>query len=189
MAKVRKNIILQGVSGKFAGQIVFRHLRDGRTILAGVPDFSKRVLSDAQKAHHAKVKAASAYAKVASKTHPIYAQLAEGTTKNAYNMAMRDFFHAPVIDEVDLSGYNGLAGNPIIVRAHDDFKVTRLLVTVSDLSGEEIESGEAVETPPNGGRWVYTAISSLVQGSTVRIAVIVNDQPGGEGEAMTEKTL
>ncbi len=75
------------------------------------------------------------------------------------------------------------------MRAHDDFKVTRLLVTVSDASGEEIESGEAVETPPNGGRWVYTAVSSLVQGTTVRIAVIVNDQPGGEGEAMIEKTL
>lgn len=67
--------------------------------------------------------------------------------------------------------------------------MTRLLVTVSDSSGEEIESGEAVETPPNGGRWVYTALNNLVQGTTVRIAVMVNDQPGGEGEAMTEKTL
>ena len=137
MAKVRKNIILQGVSGKFAGQIVFRHLRDGRTILAAVPDFNKRVLSDAQKAHHDKVKAASAYAKVASKTHPIYAQLAEGTTKNAYNMAMRDFFHAPVIDEVRLEGLR------LRIWASDDTMVTGVHVTVFGENGAVLEKGQA----------------------------------------------
>jgi hypothetical protein len=79
------------------------------------------------------------------------------------------------VDEVDLSNFSGIPGNPIVVRAHDDFKVTRLSVAVSD--GTEIESGEAVETPPNGGRWVYTATSTIPQGTVVCIAVTVATSP------------
>jgi hypothetical protein len=94
-----------------------------------------------------------------------------------------------MVDEIDLSEYNGTAGNPIVIRARDDFKVTRLLVVVSDTNGAEIESGEALETPPISGRWVYTTTSTVAQGTSVRVAVTVSDQPGGKGESMTEKTL
>ena len=148
MAKVRKNIILQGVSGKFAGQVVFRQLRDGRTILAAVPDFSQRVLSEAQKAHHAKVKAASAYAKVASKTQPIYAQLAAGTNKNAYNLAIADFFHAPVLHEVKQEGML------LKIQASDDVLVTRVSLTILGGDGTVLETGDA--QPEEGtDRWTF----------------------------------
>lgn len=90
---------------------------------------------------------------------------------------------------MDLSNYSGAAGDPIVIRAHDDFKVTRLLVVVSDASGQKFENGEAVETPLASGRWVYTATNAIPQGTTVRIAVAVNDQPGGKGETMIEKSL
>jgi hypothetical protein len=46
-----------------------------------------------------------------------------------------------------------------------------------------------VETPPTSGRWVYTASQDVTQGSTVRIAVTVSDQPGGKGEAFVDKSL
>lgn len=137
MAKVQKNIILQGVSGKFAGQVVFRQLRDGRTIMAAIPDFSQRVLSEAQKAHHARVKEASAYAKVASKTHPIYAQLAAGTNKNAYNMAIADFFHAPTIHDVTREGL------VLKIQASDDVLVTRVSVTILNDDGTVLDKGDA----------------------------------------------
>lgn len=151
MARIRKNIILQGVSGKFAGQVVFRQLRDGRTILAAVPDFSKRVLSEAQLAHHAKVKAASAYAKVASKVHPIYAQLTAGTTKNAYNMAIADFFHAPVIHEVKREGL------VLKIWASDNVMVTRVHVTVLGDDGAVLEKGEAMQEENSAERWKFLA--------------------------------
>jgi hypothetical protein len=89
------------------------------------------------------------------------------------------------VDELDLSEYGGAAGNPIVIRTHDDFKVTRLLVVVSDTSGADIESGEAEETPPISGRWVYTTTSAVAQGTSVRVAVTVSDQPGDKGQAMT----
>ena len=78
MAKVQSNIIVRGVSGKVGNQLVFRHMRDGRTILATVPDFSKRKLSRDQKTHHERFKEAAAYARVASRKEPIYTELAEG---------------------------------------------------------------------------------------------------------------
>jgi len=148
MAKIRKNIILQGVSGKFAGQVVFRQLSDGRTILAAVPDFSKRVLSEAQVAHHARVKAASAYAKVASKTNPIYAQLAAGTTKNAYNMAIADFFHAPVIHAVQQEG------SLLRIWASDNVMVTKVRVTVFR-DTVVLEKGDALQEEVTTDQWTY----------------------------------
>ncbi len=55
---------------------------------------------------------------------------------------------------MDLSGYSGAAGDSIVIRAHNDFKVTRRAVIVGDTNGADIESGEAEETPLNSGRWV-----------------------------------
>ena len=78
MARVKTNAIVRGLSGKFGDQIVFRHLRDGRTIVCAKPDFSKRKLSKSQEEHHDRFIAASAYAKPAAKKEPLYAELAAG---------------------------------------------------------------------------------------------------------------
>jgi len=58
------------------------------------------------------------------------------------------------VDEVDLSGYTGAVGDPIVIRAHDDFKVTEAHVSVNDANGQTIESGHAAETPAKSGRWI-----------------------------------
>ena len=190
MAKVKLNPVLEQIRGQ-VGELVFKHYGD-EVIVGRKPDRSGVLPSYIQLEHQERFRQAVLYGRLVMADPEMkadYEKVAKTKGKPLFSLTVADFFNEPVIDEVDLSGYSGQAGNPIIVRAHDDFKVTRLLVTVSDSSGEEIENGEAVETPPNGGRWVYTAISNLAQGTTVRIAVIVNDQPGGEGEAMTEKTL
>jgi hypothetical protein len=139
MAKVHNNIIVRGISGKFGGQVVFRQLRDGRTIMCAVPDFSKRVLSKDQKAHHTKFKIGAAYAKAAAKTEPLYAELAAGTMKNAYNVALADFFHPPVIYSVEQ------VDSFLRIRASDDVKVARVSVTVFDGDGKVLEKGEATQ--------------------------------------------
>lgn len=139
MAKVSNNVLVRGLSGKFAGQVVFRQLRDGRTIVADVPDFSNRVLSKDQKAHHAKFKEGAAYAKAAAKTNPIYAQLAAGTMKTAYNVALADFFHAPVIHAIERSE----AG--LRIRVSDNVMVTKVSVTVFDSDENVLEKGDAAQ--------------------------------------------
>ncbi|MDX1411673.1 MAG: hypothetical protein R3351_05920, partial [Nitrospirales bacterium] len=137
MAKIRSNVILQGLSGKLGDQLMLRRLRDGRTIVCVKPDFSNRKLSREQKAHHAKFKQAAAYAREAAKQNPIYAQLAEGTMKNAYNIALSDWFHPPVVHQVKVS--DGM----IRVEASDNVQVTAIKVTILNLERDVLEAGEA----------------------------------------------
>lgn len=67
--------------------------------------------------------------------------------------------------------------------------VTGVEVSLTDGDGNALESGQAVETPANTGRWVYTATAAVATGTTVRIAVTATDRPGGVGAAEGEKAL
>ncbi|MFZ5857389.1 MAG: hypothetical protein ACOYZ6_11210 [Chloroflexota bacterium] len=171
MAKVHKNPIVQGLSGKFGGQVVFRHLRDGRTILCSVPDFSRRVLSKEQKAHHSKFKEGAAYAKSAAKTEPIYAQLAAGTMKTAYNVALADYFHSPVIHSVER------VDGVLYIHASDDVMVAKVSVTVFDSDESVLEKGDAVQEG-DSERWKY------VPQFVGRVLVEARDLAGNVGRMM-----
>lgn len=104
--------------------------------------------------------------------------------------AMRGIgLNAPSVDKVDVSEYEGAAGDPIVIRAHDDFDVTGVTVALTQADGAAIESGAAVETPANSGRWVYTASTTVPTGTTVRIAVTAVDRPGGAAQAGQEKAV
>jgi len=151
MAKVRDNILVRGLSGKLGDQVVFRILRDGRTIVCNKPDFSNRKLSKDQKEHHKRFKQAAAYARVAARTNPIYAQLAEGTMKNAYNVALGDWFQPPVIHQVERRD------KTIRVQASDDVMVTGVHVMILDEQGKVIEKGEGLRIEGDWWEYVPTA--------------------------------
>ena len=139
MARIKTNVIVDGLSGKLGNQLVFRHLRDGRTIVCVKPDFSRRVLSKEQKAHQERFRAAAAYAREASLSQPIYAKLAAGTMKNAYNLALGDWFHPPVIHTIENRD------GKIFVQASDDVCVASLRVMIVDEAGSLLEQGDAVQ--------------------------------------------
>ena len=81
MAKVRRNAIIRELSGKL-GDVVFRQMKDGTTIITRKPDFSNRQFSQDQLDVQDRMKLAAAYG-VASKENPIYVEKAKGTDKNA----------------------------------------------------------------------------------------------------------
>ena len=166
MAKVVNNILVRGLSGQLGGQFVIRRLRDGRTIVCKSPDFSSRKLSEAQKLHHGRVKRAAAYAGVASRKIPVYAQLAEGTMLNAYNVAVRDWFHPPVIHRL------GRYGGAIRIWATDDVQVAGVQVSILDENGAVLETGEAAQG--RGDWWEYVPAA---QGQIVAEA---RDLPGNK---------
>ena len=147
MAKVIDNILVRALSGKLGDQVVFRRLRDGRTIVCNKPDFSHRKLSRDQKEHHKRFQAAAAYARDASRTNPIYAQLAEGTLKNAYNVALGDWFHPPVIQRLERKG------KAIRIHATDDVMVAGVQVLILDKQGKVVERGEGLRG--KGDWWEY----------------------------------
>ena len=168
MAKV---ILVQGLSGKLGDQVVFRHLRDGRTIVCTKPDFSNRKLSKSQKAHHKRFREAAAYARSASRTNPIYAQLAEGTMKNAYNVALGDWFNPPVIQTVERRG------KTLRIQVTDDVMVVGVQVLVLDENGKTLETGEAVRGKGDWWEYVPTAQGTVVVEARDLAGNVVNTGP------------
>ena len=134
MAKASKNAIVLGLSGSI-GDMVFRQMPDGSTRVSRKPDFSRRVFSQGQKDHQSRFQQAAAYAREAAKTQPIYAELARGTAKSAYNVALSDWFNPPVIHHIERK--SGL----IRVAASDNVLVTEVQVRIVDGEGNVLERG------------------------------------------------
>jgi hypothetical protein len=148
MAKVAKNVIVRGISGSI-GNLVFRQMKDGSTWVSATPNFSNRKFSRRQKDHQSRFKQAASYARGAAKAQTIYAELAKGTTRNAYNIALSDWFNPPVIHRMERKD------GKILIEASDDVKVTRVLVTVLDEEGKVLEQGDAVQKGSKSRLWEY----------------------------------
>ena len=65
MARVKRNMIISGVSGSLGEDYYARITRDGRTIISTKPDFSNRQFSKEQLEQQSRMKQAAAYANVA----------------------------------------------------------------------------------------------------------------------------
>jgi hypothetical protein len=140
-------MIISGVSGSLGEDYYARITKDGRTIISHKPDFSNRQFSEAQFNVQSRLQQAAAYAKVASKENPIYAEKAAGTSRNAYNLALRDWYKPPVIFRIQWND------GQVRVGAYDDGIVTRVTVSIRDENGQTLERGEAALN----GWWEYHA--------------------------------
>jgi len=182
MAKIRKNIIIQGLSGSLGDQLVIKQDKAGRTIIAASPTFDpNRTYSEAQQAQQEKFRDATTYAKDA-KTQEVYVEKANGTAKSAYNVAMADWFHAPEVQEIDMEAFNGNVGDVIRVRAVDDVQVTQVTVLITDSGGSVFEQGAA--TNEGSGWWRYIT-QTAISGSP-RIVASARDLPGNVAEMVWE---
>lgn len=174
MAKVRNNIIIQGLSGSLGDQLVIKQDKAGRTIVGVAPAFDpNRTFSEAQTEQHDKFRNASIYAKGA-KDEEVYTEKAEGTPLNPYNVAMADWFHAPEITELDASAWTGAIGQVIRIQAVDDVKVTQVNVVITDNAGTVLEQGAAVQA--EGAWWNYTTTATAPE--YPRIVATARDLPG-----------
>ncbi len=136
MAKVKKNSLVSGLSGSLGPHHYSRVTKDGRTIISTKPDFSNRQFSQDQFDHQDKVKLAAAYGK-ANKKNPIYVQKAQGTDKNAYNLAFKDWFHPPVLHGLQCES------GCLRIDVTDDMMVTLVTITILDPEGNILEQGDA----------------------------------------------
>jgi hypothetical protein len=122
-------------------------MKDGSTRVCTKPDFSRRKFSQGQEVHQSRFKIAAAYARGASKQQPIYAELAKGTTKNAYNWALSDWFKPPVIRRIERQE------GKIRVLAKDNVMVTKVEIRIVNTAGEVLGTGEASQV--DSGWWEY----------------------------------
>jgi len=152
MSKVKLNSMLAAMSGTIGKTMVVRQMRDGSFIMSAKPDFSRRKFSKGQLTHQSRFQEAVRYAREAAKTNPIYAELAKGTTKTAYNIALSDWFNPPVIHNIDRQ--NGVIG----VEAVDNVMVARVRVTILDEAGKVLKQGEAVLVKSK--LWEYLTVTT-----------------------------
>ena len=181
MAQSKNNVITHGLTGLVGDMLVFRN-RGGKTFVSSKPKERTGEPSEGQKLQHERFQEAILYAKGATSNPDIKAEYAEAITGNetAYNVAVADFFHAPNIKSIDLSGYTGKVGETIIIRATDDFKVADVNVTIFNADGTEVEHGQAICS--NGVDWIYTATADNSSLGGDRIVVRATDMPGNRSE-------
>jgi len=109
MAKVRKNVVVQGLIGSLGKQLVLKRGRNG-TIVSKFPVFDEnRTFTEAQVKRQSKFREAVAYAKHA-KGLEIYIEKAKLTNRLPYHVAISDFSNPPEIREVDVSTWSGEVG-------------------------------------------------------------------------------
>jgi hypothetical protein len=129
------------------GPCVIRPRRDGLLSVSPPRDTSGRVFSEGQIQHQGRFGQAVRYAREAARTEPIYAERARGTRRTAYNFALADWWHAPVIHQVVCTD------GRIFVQARDNVMVTKVEVTLLDEHGGILEQGEAL--PAENDWWEY----------------------------------
>ncbi|MBW8688171.1 hypothetical protein [Chitinophaga rhizophila] len=181
MAQSTDNVLLKGASGTIGDQITITRRKSGKTIMGKKRRSSDLPPTDKQLVIQQRFKAAIQYAK-AVLADPVkkamYAAFA-GPDQSAYNMAMRDAFKAPVVDSIDTTNYQGRTGNPVIIQASDDFKVTTVKVIIRTNAGAVIEEGEAT-LQDNGLDWLYTATVNNASLTGSVITAVAVDTPGNE---------
>lgn len=188
MARVKTNPVIEQLRGA-VGDLVFKRYGD-EVVVARKPDLEGRPPTEAQLAQREEFRQAALYGKMVMAdpaTKAIYEQAAKAKGQPVFSLTIADFFHAPSVDEVDVSAYTGKVGDPITIRAHDDFQVTAVNVAVTKADGSAMEEGAATETPPKSGRWVYAATAAVPTGTLVRITVTATDRPRHTGTKEVSK--
>ncbi|WP_440135316.1 hypothetical protein [Chitinophaga sancti] len=171
MAIIKDNVLFQLISGSLGNQITI-YQRNGQTIVAKKRGRSKKKPTRKQLDARMMMAEAAAYAKAILKDPEIkaYYQSLAGPGQNAYNMAIKDAYKAPEVQNI------AVVDTTVVVTAKDEFRVAEVEVRVVDSAGVILERGKAV-LGRNGVDWYYK-VGSLPAGGV--ICVLVVDLPGNE---------
>ena len=173
----KDNILTEGYSGRI-GNLIFRRWGK-KTVISMVPDYSDRKWSKAQKENRKRFRDAMAYSRKTladPERRMFYRKRAKGM-QTVWNVAVADYMKKPEIREVDLSKYRGKKGDTIRVKAHDNYSVAAVIVTILNAQGFELESGLAVNSLREGC-WIYKVMAPIPEWEKGRIVVRVTDSPG-----------
>jgi hypothetical protein len=148
MAKVKKNVIIEGLSGRI-GDLVFRQYGD-QTVVSKRPTHDPaRIPTPGEAQQQARIKQAAALAKarLAKPEGQAYYQAARQrlNKRSAYHTAIYDFFGVPAIVAVE-----GTQDGSLHIRVQDNVGVCKVRVQVGDMQGK---AQPQEEVPCNW--WIY----------------------------------
>lgn len=180
MAKVKDNLVTEGLSGKLGKRLVFRTGKNGKTVLAVRPTYSEdREYNDAQLAQQEAFRMATIYAKVAQ-DQPLYQALAKDSESSAYNLAVADWFGKPQVLSINANGWSGQSGHTIAIKAKDDTKVTSVRVVIHN-NGTILEEGEAIPSNQDGLLWTYITTTNVAAAPGILLDANAYDLAGNFG--------
>ena len=131
-----------------------------------------------------KFREAAQYARVQISREVWEALYAKGITKRkrtSYLVALSDFLNAPRVKGFTTDGYRGRVGDSIIVKASDDFMVTKVKIAITNAAGTVIEQGETTPSSEIIDGWEYKATVSNPSWTGTTISAIAYDRPGNKG--------
>ena len=171
MALVLDNVLLQVVRGTLGDQITI-YERNGQIIMAKKRGPSTKPPTLKQLEARYKMKVAAAYARVIIQDPELkaYYKSLAGPGQNAYNMAVKDAYRSPEIQNIVLEE------ETVVVTVKDEFRIAEVEVRVVDADGVIKERGKAV-LGRNGVDWYYKTTSRPAGG---RVIVVAVDLPGNE---------
>ncbi|MGE5462504.1 MAG: hypothetical protein ACM3PS_04060 [Syntrophothermus sp.] len=148
--------------------LVFREIPDGSIVVSKVPTRKKKTATPAQKAYrHGTFPDRVQWARMAQHEYPIYAELAAHLPMvTAYNLAIKDIAHPPVIYRILRQD------GRILVHATDEILVAGVRVLVHDAQGQLLEAGDAQQTQKDW--WEY------IPQFEGRVSAIAWDLPGNK---------
>ncbi|OMP78688.1 hypothetical protein [[Flexibacter] sp. ATCC 35208] len=164
MALVKDSLLLQLVRGTLGDQLTI-YERNGQIIMAKKRGPSKKKPTKKQLEARYKMQVAAAYAKMILLDPELkaYYKSKAGAGQNAYNMAIKDAFKSPEVQQIRFEE------TTVIVTAKDEFRVAEVEVRVLDAAGAMLERGKAV-LGRNGVDWYYNAASLPAGGKVVAVA-------------------
>lgn len=171
MALVKDNLLFQFVRGTIGDQITI-YERNGQIIMAKKREKSRKKPTQGQRAAREKLEEAAKYARALLNDPDLkdYYKSKAGPGQSAYNMAIRDAYAPPEVQDVRVKDHM------VIVTAKDEFRVAEVTVQVLNRAGKILESGKAV-VDRNFVDWYYTATQLPDKG---KVKIIATDLPGND---------
>lgn len=172
MALVKDSLLLYAVRGTLGDQITI-YERNGQIIMAKKRTKSRKKPTKKQLEARDRMKVAAAYAKSILKDPELmaYYKSKAGPGQNAYNMAVKDAYNSPGVQNVQLKD------DTVVVTARNEFRVAEVVVNVLDAAANVKERGNAV-VGRNGVDWYYKMAGMPVGGMVVKVVVV--NLPGNE---------
>jgi tRNA nucleotidyltransferase (CCA-adding enzyme) len=176
MAQAELHPVFNGLTGRIDG-MVFRRLR-GKTVIAQRPQTRAREISPAQAAQRERFALAREYARRVLADpwqRRMYDKLAQERNRRADLLLVSDYLTPPVVEDIDVSGYQRQPDGLIRILADDDIEVVMVDVTIETAAGVVVERGSAAKAH---GVWCYRVTSVAPAEASLTMRITAWDRPG-----------